>query len=87
MKTIFKNRYGDEYWYERRGKDVLEIVGDLKHWRFGGKEGVSGVDMDDLGFVDPSGGPYLTIGSDIHGYTVTKIWANEGGVFFGVTDD
>lgn len=83
MKT-YKNRYGDEYWFERRGKDVLQIMGDLKYWRYGGKEGTEGVDTDDLGFVDPSGGPYIAVGMQIEGHEVKKIWANDGGIFFEV---
>ena len=84
MKT-YKNRYGDEYWFERRGKDVLKIEGGLQYWRYGGKEG-SEIDMDDLGFVDPSGGPFIAVGSKIDdGYIVKKIFVNEGGIFFEVT--
>lgn len=81
----YKNRYGDQYWFEQRGKDVLQIMGNLKYWRYGGKEGTSGVDEDDLGMVDPSGGPYLEVGMTIEGKIIKKIFANEAGVFFEVT--
>jgi hypothetical protein len=38
----------------------------MKYSRYGGKEGQDGIDMTDLGFFDPSGGPYVAIGSKIY---------------------
>jgi hypothetical protein len=35
--------------------------------RFGGKEGQDGIDpRTDLGFFDPSGGPFVAVGSEIY---------------------
>jgi hypothetical protein len=34
--------------------------------RFGGKEGQDGIDRTDLGFFDPSGGPFVAVGSKIY---------------------
>ena len=68
-----KNRHGVEYHFEEISPGVYTIRGDLKYWRFGGHEGVSGVDMSDLGFVDPSGGPFLAIGGDIEGHRIRRI--------------
>ena len=84
-----KNRYGDEYWFERKGKDVFQVMGNLNYWRYGGKEGTHGVNMDDLGFADPSGGPFLDVGGFVYidnktKYHIKKIWANEGGVYLEV---
>ena len=31
------------------------------------------MDLTDLGFVDPSGGPFISVGSIIEGRKVTKI--------------
>lgn len=68
-----KNRYGDEYSFEKISDNVYTIVGDLKYWRFGGKEGQSGIDDNDLGFADPSGGPFIAPGYKIEGRSVTRI--------------
>ena len=68
-----KNRHGVEYHFQEISAGVYTIRGDLKYWRFGGHEGVSGVDMSDLGFVDPSGGPFLAIGGDIEGHRIRRI--------------
>jgi hypothetical protein len=37
----------------------------MKYCRMGGKEGQEGIDPNDLGMFDPSGGPYVAIGSKI----------------------
>ena len=70
-----KNRYGDEYTFEKIDDNTYTINGDLKYWRFGGKEGQSDIDQNDLGFVDPSGGPFIAVGSKIEGRTITRISA------------
>lgn len=68
-----KNRYGDEYEFKIIDDNTMTITGDLKHWRFGGKEGIPGVSMEDLGFVDPSGGPFLSADSTINGRYINRI--------------
>ena len=79
-----RNRYGDEYQFECVGGNTYTIVGGLKYWRFGGKEGQERIDMNDLGFADPSGGPFIGIGSKIDGRNVVKISAVGEQVFFEV---
>jgi len=64
-----KNRYGDEYHYEKISDNQYKFVmeGDsMKYCRFGGKEGQEGIDMNDLGMFDPSGGPYVAVGSKVY---------------------
>jgi len=68
-----KNRHGVEYRFEEISAGVYTIRGDLRYWRFGGHEGVSDVDMTDLGFVDPSGGPFLAVGGLIEGHRIRRI--------------
>lgn len=79
-----KNRYGNEYNFEKISEDVYTIVGDLSYWRFGGKEGQDGIDENDLGFVDPSGGPFISPGYVIEGRKVVRISSNDRGIFFEV---
>lgn len=43
------------------------------HMRCGGKEGQTEIDMNDLGMIDPPGGPYISEGFDIKGQKVSKI--------------
>lgn len=70
-----KNRYGDEYTFERIGDNDYAIKGELKFWRFGGREGQEQLDMCDLGFVDPSGGPFIQLGMQIEGREIVNISA------------
>ncbi len=71
-----KNRYGDEYRFEQVNESTYTIVGDLKYWRFGGREGQEQMDMSDLGFVDPSGGPFIQLGARIDGRKIVRIRAD-----------
>ena len=70
---MFKNRYGDKYWFEQVSVTTVKIQGNLSHWRFGGREGQEDLDKDDLGFVDPSGGPFIAVGDVIEGRCVGRI--------------
>jgi hypothetical protein len=70
-----KNRYGDEYSFEKVNENTFTIVGDLKYWRFGGREGQERMDMTNLGFVDPSGGPFIEVGMSIGGRKIKNISA------------
>jgi hypothetical protein len=79
-----KNRYGDEYRFEKVNDNTYTIKGDLNYWRFGGQEGQEGIDENDLGFVDPSGGPFISIGYMIEGRPVKRISCVEGEIFFEV---
>ena len=63
--------------------------------RLGGKEGQEGINFNDLGMFDPSGGPYVAVGSKIYwdelkGFveqpplTVTKIFVRDDEIFVEV---
>jgi hypothetical protein len=71
-----KNRYGDEYSFDAVDDNTYTIVGDLKYWRFGGREGQPELDLSDLGFVDPSGGPFIGLGMIIEGRKIVRIRAD-----------
>ena len=73
-----------EYRFVVVDEDTLTIEGELKYWRYGGKEGESGVDINDLGFVDPSGGPFLAVGDQIEGRTISKISVDSERILFKV---
>ncbi len=79
-----KNRYGDEYTFEKVNDNTYTIVGDLKYWRYGGREGQDQMDLNDLGFVDPSGGPFVSVGSIIEGRKINKIRAKGEHIYFEV---
>lgn len=81
------NRYNDTYTWKKLddpthhfgpiGKEVayvFEMSGDsLKYCRIGGKEGQDELDCNDLGMFDPSGGPFVTIGTAIDEKKITRI--------------
>lgn len=79
-----KNRYGNEYNFEKISDNTYKIVGELQYWRCGGKEGQERVDESDLGFVDPSGGPFIALGYTIEGRKVTRIRAEGESFLFEV---
>ena len=84
----FKNRYNDVYYYEATEtpnvfKFVMEGIS-MNYCRFGGHEHQTHVDSNDLGFFDPSGGPFVSIGSKIHVGVVKRIFYNDDGLFIGV---
>jgi hypothetical protein len=70
-----RNRYGDEYQFERVNDNTYTVKGDLKYWRFGGRQGQEKMDFTDLGFVDPSGGPFIAVGASIEGRKIVRISA------------
>ena len=79
-----KNRYGDEYNFKQVSENTYTIVGDLKYWRYGGREGQEQMDFSDLGFVDPSGGPFIEIGMKIEGRKINRIRSVGEELFFEV---
>ena len=64
-----KNRHGVEYTFVKYHGNLYRFNMDeesMKYMRFGGKEGQEEIDLNDLGFFDPSGGPFVAIGSKIY---------------------
>lgn len=79
-----KNRYGVEYNFEPVNANTYTIVGALEYWRYGGREGQPEMDLNDLGFVDPSGGPFIELGMSIEGRKINRIRAEGGNILFEV---
>ena len=68
-----KNRYGEEYEFKKLSASHYVLVQDFKYIRCGGKEKQEEIEYDDLGFIDPEGGPYVAVGSMVDGKEVIKI--------------
>lgn len=79
-----RNRYGVEYTFEKVADNTYTIKGALEYWRYGGQEGQDRIDYDNLGFVDPSGGPFIGIGYMIEGRKVTRIRSRDEQLLFEV---
>lgn len=79
-----KNRYGVEYSFEKVSDNTYTIVGALEYWRYGGREGQERMDFTDLGFVDPSGGPFIELGMNIEGRKINRIRAEGEKILFEV---
>jgi hypothetical protein len=58
--TEYKNRYGDIHTFELNERGNINWKGNFDHCRFGYYD-----NPDDLIMVDPSGGPYITMESDM----------------------
>lgn len=78
------NRYGEEYSFELIRENVFRYVGNTDHCRFGGKENAEGVNESDLGFFDPSGGPFISEGYKIGKFKVKRIFCEGNDVCFEV---
>jgi hypothetical protein len=59
-KETYTNRYGDEFTFTPDGDGNLLWEGNFEYHRYGYEE-----TPDNLNMVDPSGGPYITIGTDM----------------------
>lgn len=79
-----RNRYGVEYRFEKVADNTYTIKGALEYWRYGGQEGQDSIDYDNLGFVDPSGGPFIGIGYMIEGRKVVRIRSRDDQLLFEV---
>jgi len=79
-----KNRYGVEYSFEAVDANTYTIVGKLEYWRYGGREGQERMDFTNLGFVDPSGGPFIELGMKIEGRKIVNISAVGDNIYFKV---
>lgn len=79
-----KNRHGEEYFFVPFTDNTYTITGELKYWRYGGREGQEQMDFNDLGFVDPSGGPFIELGMHIGTRKIVKIRAAGQELFFDV---
>ena len=82
-----KNRYGDEYHWEQISDNEYKFVmqgTSMDYCRYGGKDGQEGIDPNDLGMFDPSGGPYVAIGSLVEGRVVEHIRSAEETFFVRV---
>jgi hypothetical protein len=81
----YTNRHGDSYYFEPIDDNKLKFVMEsrsMEYIRFGGKENT--LDYNDLGFFDPSGGPFIEIGTTIQGKTVTKISSTGDGIILEI---
>ena len=75
--TEYTNRYRDKYkWVvENETTYRFEMAGDsMKYSRIGSREGQKGLFLDDLGMFDPSGGPFVSLGMEIDGKPITRLY-------------
>jgi hypothetical protein len=71
---VYKNRYGVEYVFSKLFEDTyLFKMPELDYCRYGGKEGQEKMDLNDLGMFDPSGGPYVALGTVVDGREIVRI--------------
>ena len=86
----YTNRYRDQYWFEKVSPTTYKLVmeGDsMKYCRYGGKESQEGIDPDNLGMFDPSGGPYVCLGTEIDSNPIVRISTTNDGFVVEVGND
>lgn len=78
--TTYRNRSGKAYSFTTVTENTyLFEIEDFGYGRMGGKEGQESVDWNDLGMFDPSGGPYIALGTKVDGKEIVKIsWHEDG---------
>jgi len=59
----------------------------MDYCRYGGKEGQEGLDTNDLGMFDPSGGPYICLGTKVDDKPVVKIASTDVGFIVEVGEE
>ena len=82
-----KNRYGKEYSFERVDDNTYKFImaeEDAMYMRVGGREGQDQINMNDLGYFDPPGGPFIGINTIIEYKRVSRIRSTEEGIFVDV---
>jgi hypothetical protein len=75
-EILLNSRYGEDNRLIREGSE-----GSLRYklqTRFNYRAGIIEDNPDEYSFIDPSGGPYITIGSEIDGHIVKSI--HKGGI-------
>ena len=66
MKATYQNRMGDDIQFELISENEIQMSGFI-YFRSGQKEDGS------IEFVDPSGGPYISVGTDMNRYFNGKL--------------
>lgn len=81
----FRNRYGVTYVIDKVGEDIYSLVGDgnEEYWRIGSNEEYP----DSIAFVDPSGGPFISLEDSIDSKPIISIFFNDLQVNFKVSND
>lgn len=82
-----KNRYGVVYDFKLVAEDTYHFEipeKEMDYCRYGGKHGENHIDWQDLGMVDPSGGPFISLGMKLNGKQVSKIWVEEHRIYIKV---
>lgn len=77
-----KNRYGEEYSFAKINENTYKFVGELNYYRTGGHAGDELIRENNLGFFDPSGGPFISKGFLIDGRKVSRIYTEDNNFFF-----
>lgn len=84
----YVNRYKDTYRFIKQSDTLYTFSMDgssMNYCRYGGKENQRNIDTNDLGMIDPSGGPYMAVNEMfIDGREVIRIFSNDDGVGFEV---
>ena len=81
---MIKNKYGDSWCWEKQDETTYRFImtgSSLEYCRLGGKEGVSGIDDQDLGMFDPSGGPYISLGQMLEGKEIVRLRHTDGSFY------
>lgn len=75
-----KNRYNVEYNFKKISENTYLFdfpKEEMQYCRYGGMEGQNTIDFKALGFIDPSGGPFIGLGDKFKGQEIVRIFIGE----------
>lgn len=86
MTTTYINRYGDEIIFNQVSDKEIHVTGYNPAYLRQGREGFN---TDKIIMVDPSGGPYMSVGTNLKNYfndktdrIISEININENKIIF-----
>lgn len=86
----YTNRYHDQFWFEKVSPTTYKFVMEgtsMEYHRYGGKDGEQGINKSDLGMFDPSGGPYICLGTKVDNKPIVKIASTDVGYICEVSNE
>ena len=87
---MIKNRYGDSWCWEKQDENTYKFImtgTSMEFCRYGGVEGVEGLDSQNLGMFDPSGGPYISLGQMREGREIVRLRSTDGSFYAEVANE
>jgi len=84
-----RNRYGDWWWWTKESENTYKfnMTGNwMDYCRIMGDMNEDNTGIDTICMFDPSGGPYIAVGSLVDGKPITKIYPQDDTYYVEVSE-